>query len=325
MADETPEAGGDSGAGADVQRMGPDSERQPVTLPSQAAFQGESSGTRRDPQPDSVDEEKNRRERVSWADSSERRKGLGWEIVAILGGLFLISYGAYRGELLPRISGSSPLRFLNSTQGQVIAGLIVYECGRRYRKTQRKIHNDRFWLADARQELDRAEAAVDQANGLRLPVLWDVTEKRLAYYHKIVTRQAEQSFRNGQVAMSAGFVVLILGASLALTADTTAKTVVAGTLSAIGAAIAAYIGRTFVRSQESASQHLLMYFRQPLELSRNLAAERLLAEMERATRSNAAQRLMESILSSGPEGSAPPQRSESAQTDTGEPGRQPQG
>ncbi|MGW3913223.1 TRADD-N-associated membrane domain-containing protein [Streptomyces sp. NPDC005070] len=323
MADETPEAGGADG---EAPLAVSDSGHQPVTLPSQtvAAVQGEPSRSERNPVRDSVDEDKQRRERVSWVDSSERRKGLGWEIVSILCGLFLISYGTYRGDLLPKVSSSSPLNFLNSTQGQVIAGFIVYECGRRYRKTQRKIHNDRFWLADARQELDRAEAAVDQANGLRLPVLWDVTEKRLAYYHRIVTRQAEQSFRNGQVAMSAGFVVLILGASLALTADTTAKTVVAGTLSAIGAAIAAYIGRTFVRSQESASQHLLMYFRQPLELSRSLAAERLLSEMERATRSTAAQRLMESILSSGPEGSSSPQGPESVQTDTREPGRQPQ-
>ncbi|MFE2534182.1 hypothetical protein [Streptomyces sp. NPDC059371] len=323
MADETPEAGG---AGGDAQRVVPDSGHQPVTLPSQtaAAFQAQPSGSARNTVRDPVDEEKQRRERVSWADSSERRRGLSCEVVAALCGLLLISYGAYRGDLLPKISSSSPLNLLNSITGQVVAGFIVYECGRRYRKTQRKIHNDRFWLADARQELDRAEAAVDQANGLRLPVLWDVTEKRLAYYHRIVTKQAEQSFRNGQVAMSAGFVVLILGASLALTADTTAKTVVAGTLSAIGAAIAAYIGRTFVRSQESASQHLLMYFRQPLELSRSLAAERLLSEMERATRSTAAQRLMESILSSGPEGGSSPQRSESAPTDTSEPGRQPQ-
>ncbi|MEW2165954.1 hypothetical protein AB0912_23570 [Streptomyces sp. NPDC007084] len=275
---------------------------------------------RRDPLTDAADEEKQRRERVSWADSAERRRALAWEIAAALGGLFLIFYGAVRGEVLPTVSKSSPLHYLNSLTGQIVAAFLVYEVGRRYRRTQRKIHSDRFWLTDARRDLDRAEAAVDEADGLRLPVLWDVTEKRLAYYHRIVTRQAEQSFRNGQIAMGTGFAVLILGASLALTADTTAKTVVSGALTAIGTAIAAYIGRTFVRSQESASQHLLMYFRQPLELSRFLTAERLLSDMTPVSRSGAAQRLMEAILSSGSGDSlSRPAPAEDARTESGDP------
>jgi hypothetical protein len=48
-------------------------------------------------------------------------------------------------------------------------------------------------------------------------------------------------------------------------------------LGAVAAAFAGYIGRTFVRSQESAASHLRAYFDQPLEFSRYLAAERLLA------------------------------------------------
>ena len=46
----------------------------------------------------------------------------------------------------------------------------------------------------------------------------------------------------------------------------------------MAAAFAGYIGRTFVRSQESAASKLHAYFDQPLEFSRYLAAERLLAE-----------------------------------------------
>lgn len=326
MADESPEAGG---IGVGGQPVGSESGAQPVSLAPQlvaASFRGEPDNGR-DPDRGALDGAKQRRERVSWADSRERRKALAWEFASACCALLLISYGAYRGELFSKAPSSSPLRLLNSLQGQIFTGLFIYLAGRQYRKTQRKIHNDRFWLADALRDLDRAEAVVEEANGLRLPVLWDVTEKRLAYYHRIVTKQAEQSFRNGQIAMAAGFVVLISGASLALTADSTAKTVVSGALSAIGTAIAAYIGRTFVRSQESASQHLLMYFRQPLELSRFLAAERLLSSMDQATRSTAAHRLMESIMSSGPvESPTPtssPSHSEPVQTDTNEPGQQP--
>ncbi|MGW4393102.1 hypothetical protein [Streptomyces sp. NPDC004685] len=38
------------------------------------------------------------------------------------------------------------------------------------------------------------------------------------------------------------------------------------------------MSRTFVRSQEAAANHLRPYLDQPLEFSRNLAAERLVAE-----------------------------------------------
>jgi hypothetical protein len=43
------------------------------------------------------------------------------------------------------------------------------------------------------------------------------------------------------------------------------------------AALAGYIGRTFIRSQETAARYLRAYFDQPLAFSRYLAAERLLS------------------------------------------------
>src|SRR5262249_12399359 len=66
-------------------------------------------------------------------------------------------------------------------------------------------------------------------------------------------------------------------------AKTTTAAVSAGGLGAVGAAFAAYIGKTFIRSQESAADHLRAYFDQPLELSRYLAAERLLADAKELT------------------------------------------
>lgn len=113
---------------------------------------------------------------------------------------------------------------------------------------------------------------------LTLAALWDVTHGRLDLYHQIVTRQARRSFGSAQLAMAVGFILLVTFAILAAEAKTTAAAVSAGGLGAVGAAFAAYIGRTFIRSQESAASHLRAYFEQPLELSRYLAAERLLAD-----------------------------------------------
>ena len=127
-------------------------------------------------------------------------------------------------------------------------------------------------LAKMGPEVERRE------DRLTLAALWDITHGRMDLYHQIVTGQARRSFVAAQVAMGIGFILLVGFAVLAAEAKTTTAAVSAGGLGAVGAAFAAYIGKTFIRSQESAASHLRAYFDQPLELSRYLAAERLLAD-----------------------------------------------
>ncbi|MFG2224078.1 hypothetical protein [Streptomyces sp. NPDC048644] len=116
----------------------------------------------------------------------------------------------------------------------------------------------------------------------RLPLseLWAVTHRRLDLYHEIALSQASRSFRNAQIAMGLGFFLLVAFLFMALRASTTAGSVVAGGLGAVAATLAGYVSRTFIRSQEAAAGHLRAYFDQPLEFSRYLAAERLIAEAE---------------------------------------------
>ncbi|MEV1248144.1 hypothetical protein ACIBO2_54685 [Nonomuraea sp. NPDC050022] len=133
----------------------------------------------------------------------------------------------------------------------------------------------------ARRELAKAERELTDAEELTLPALWKVTHARLDYYHEIATGQARQSFRNAQIAMATGFILLVGFAVLAFFARTTTGAIVAGTLGAVATTFAAYISRTFVRSQESSAAHLRSYFGQPLEFSRYLAAERLLHRIEK--------------------------------------------
>jgi hypothetical protein len=119
---------------------------------------------------------------------------------------------------------------------------------------------------------------VPRAVGLALPELWAVTHSRLDHYHETALRQAQRSFRNAQVAMALGFVLLVLFVVVALYASTTAGAVVAGGLGAVSAALAGYVSRTFVRSQEASASHLRAYFDQPLEFARFLAAERIVMD-----------------------------------------------
>jgi hypothetical protein len=139
-------------------------------------------------------------------------------------------------------------------------------------------------------------------DGLTLAALWELTHGRLDLYHQIVTRQARNSFGAAQVAMAIGFVLLVVFAVLAAEAKTTTAAIGAGGLGAVGAAFAAYIGKTFIRSQESAASHLRAYFDQPLELSRYLAAERLLADAKDLTpeqRAAIVSSLVQSIATAG--------------------------
>lgn len=130
----------------------------------------------------------------------------------------------------------------------------------------------------ARARLQTAESRLAE-DRLSLPALWEVTHSRLDLYHQIATGQARRSFLTAQVATMLGFTMLITFAVLIVQTRTTAGAIATGALGAVSAALAGYISRTFVRSQESAAGHLRAYFDQPLEFSKYLAAERLFANV----------------------------------------------
>ncbi|WP_256986704.1 hypothetical protein [Streptomyces sp. SS07] len=108
--------------------------------------------------------------------------------------------------------------------------------------------------------------------------------------------------------MASGFVLLVLFAGIALWASTTAVAIVAGGLGAVSAALAGYVAKTFIRSQEAAATHLRSYFDQPLELSRYLAAERLVADgdLTQEQRGEILSALVQAMVA-GPQPPAPPQ------------------
>lgn len=122
------------------------------------------------------------------------------------------------------------------------------------------------------------EPADRDRSQLALANLWSVTHARLHQYHKIALGQAEKSFRNAQRSMLIGFALLVGFTILALKAESTAASAAAAVLGSASAALAGFVSRTFIRSQEAAATHLQRYFDQPLEFSRYLAAERLIAD-----------------------------------------------
>ncbi|MFE4578238.1 TRADD-N-associated membrane domain-containing protein [Streptomyces chartreusis] len=142
-----------------------------------------------------------------------------------------------------------------------------------------------------------------ETRDLALARLWALTQSQLELYHKIATQQARLSFWSAQVAMTLGFALLGVFVAVALQASTTAGAIVAGGLGAVSAALAGFVGKTFVRSQETAAGHLKAYFDQPLEFSRYLAAERLVRDsgMDREQRAAVTAELAKAIVA-GPGG-----------------------
>ncbi|WP_159392535.1 hypothetical protein [Streptomyces niveus] len=127
------------------------------------------------------------------------------------------------------------------------------------------------------EEDERRPVSRPAEANLALPHLWEATHARLTLYHTVALGQANRSFRSAHAAMWLGFLALALFVAVAFNASTTAGSIVAGGLGAVAAGLAGFIGRTFVRSQEPAAEHLRIYFDQPLEMARYLAAERLVA------------------------------------------------
>lgn len=131
---------------------------------------------------------------------------------------------------------------------------------------------------------------------LTLAALWEVTHSRLDLYHQIATKQARRSFFAARTAAAVGFAVLIGLAIAAIRVHSTVGAITAGTLGAVSAALAGFIGRTFVRSRESAASHLRAYFDQPLEFSRYLATERLLGGLTSEQRAGIIAALIQDVL-----------------------------
>jgi hypothetical protein len=96
-------------------------------------------------------------------------------------------------------------------------------------------------------------------------------------YHDRAYRQADQSFRNAQWAILGGFFIVAGTATIAAgkTSLSTPSSVVVGVIGTVGAGLAAYVGRTFLRLQDTTAAHLRSYFDQPQETFRYLMAERL--------------------------------------------------
>jgi hypothetical protein len=238
-------------------------------------------------------------DRANWRESPERKRTIfmGWGILASC--ILLTILGAFIGKEIAW-GYQNPILYALYGAGATFvgAGYIGFVVFFTYRAMQRRAVRDRRVVGEAKIELDKAEADLGDESHTDFGTLWKVTQKRLDYYHKIATSHAERSFLYGQVAAGIGFLVLVVCAVAAAFAQSTAASVSAGLLGVAGGGLGGYIGTTFMRSQETATEQLRAYFSQPLEFSKFLAAERLLNSLDDNSRTAATTYIIEAIASS---------------------------
>jgi ABC-type Co2+ transport system permease subunit len=109
--------------------------------------------------------------------------------------------------------------------------------------------------------------------------LWLATQEKIDQYHVVAQQQARTSFRNAQLAITGGFIVLAVSVAVAAITGSTAASIATGVLGVSGGALAAYVSSTFIRAQENTSTRLQGYFTEPAEISRMLVARLLLSEV----------------------------------------------
>jgi hypothetical protein len=142
---------------------------------------------------------------------------------------------------------------------------------------------DRYVANAERQDLTKrskvsGKAALVPEKWLSDPDLQNlllVNRTQLNVYQEIATDDAKAASRNSRFAITIGFLILLVGAAVAIrTPDSTSKIVV-GALASIGSVLSGYIGQTFLKAQAQAMKQLNYYFRQPLVASYLLSAERI--------------------------------------------------
>lgn len=233
--------------------------------------------------------------REAWVTSPEYRRGFVALFVAIAVLALLVTLNGADIHVLGTIGPDLPTK-VDTLLYTVAVGTVLLSYSRRQR---RRFYDRR--LITQEQLLNRREAELVNEEGTSIGELWQLTNERLRGYHERAYRQADQSFRNAQMAISGGFVIVAGTAGIAAwkTGLTTQSSVVVGVIGTVGAGLAAYIGRTFLRLQETTATHLRAYFDQPTETFRYLVAERLIDRLPEDQRVQTVEYLVQAVMLSG--------------------------
>ncbi|GAA1287649.1 hypothetical protein GCM10009609_62630 [Pseudonocardia aurantiaca] len=134
------------------------------------------------------------------------------------------------------------------------------------------------------QERKAEEERLRELTDTSLPAMLKFNRDQMVLYHTIATTQARVAGRNSQLAIAAGFVLLIAGAVIAILSPDMTTKIVTASLAGLGGIFSGYITKTFFVAQDRAIQQLYSYWQQPLTTSYLLAAERVATQVDASSR-----------------------------------------
>ncbi|MER5467381.1 hypothetical protein ABZX90_03135 [Streptomyces sp. NPDC002935] len=140
-------------------------------------------------------------------------------------------------------------------------------------KTLRLEQKERESYFQRREARDRA--ALDRLEKVtELASLLDLNQTQIERYHTIATDQADRSFNSAQKAMTAGMVLIASCFIAGFWVSTDVRWFI-GALGTVGAALSAYLSKTFLYLYKESQAQLNRYFDQPVLNGYYLTAERL--------------------------------------------------
>jgi hypothetical protein len=269
-----------------------------ATSSSEVPTQDDDQQKKRSPDDDPV------ARKIRWRDSAEygRFKRVRTIIITVVAILLIISlaitYMRMQADTQYFLRSDAELEVLKILFVTAVTILMTGVVIMAIEQSRRKDFEDRLRLGIIDQigekEKDLAKQAVD--GKLDLPSLWALNQDRIEYYHRVAFAQAENSYKTAQAAAFAGFVaVLGLGAIAAFAVNGTAS-IAAAAVGVAGAAMSAYIGATFVKTQQASSAQFRQFFQQPVEVARILAAERLIETLEPEHRAESVKQVVMTMM-----------------------------
>lgn len=155
----------------------------------------------------------------------------------------------------------------------------------------------RYQEAEEARSRETVDNLIDQLRDDRsFPSLLKVNQAQVYEYHGITKHQAENAYRNSQIAMGAGLIILILATAAAVALQNNASRILLGSIAGLGVAFSAYITATYLKVYQSTLAQLNFYFRQPLVNSYLLSAERLTGDMSAEQRDDMRARIIDAML-----------------------------
>ncbi|MFE6486982.1 hypothetical protein ACFVGN_29160 [Streptomyces sp. NPDC057757] len=172
---------------------------------------------------------------------------------------------------------------------------------RTYMKNQNALNTD---ILKTQQEL-RHEALEKLKKTTELATLMELNQDQIATYHRIVTQQADKSFKSSRTAMGVGLFLIVCAAVGGAYVPVEEVRWFIGALAAFSTLLTGYLTKTYLAMYKESIGQLNRYFDQPVLNSFYLTAERLVSGLDEEHAQDVRCRIIDEVLATSSRRSSP--------------------